>query len=401
MAKHDDVIKQLFATFSAPGAGIDLEKFRSDFLPQAPTPPTTTLQDPQTNRGNALATFGAGIAQPIQSNQSFSGNLANAALAGLDVIGQQRTQENDAAQTLFDNQITQGQLQREQGQALTNAAIANTQKDYYNGLIVNAGLESLLTGEDENDEFMRNVAKDAAAMAKNIMELAPDFFGQDLLDRIYMTPDQLYNDVFLNLLDVLGQQGSPLQVQAELMRKIGEQVKYLEMAEDIKQRLGIDLPSNPQEFLDNREVWEAKVAEAERSQSSGSGITSEVDAAKIALAETTAKVKTEGEVKSILTEAATRAGEFPESTVTNVQDARKFKALLESNFDTDADLDQFSDEEKALLFKAYANTQAYLEENGGLRFNTGGFSRLNPPPSSGVSPSPNPSTTGVATRFNR
>lgn len=397
MSTHEDVIKALLQTFSAPGAGIDIPKFREDFLPQAPTPPTTTLQDPTTNRGNALAVFGAGLAQPIQSNQSFQGNTANAALAGLDVIGQQRTQENDAAQTLFDNQITQGQLQREQGDSLTKASIANAQRDYYNGLIVNAGLEDLLTGEAENDEFMRQVAKDAAAMAKNIMELAPDFFGQDLLDRIYMTPDQLYNDVFLNLLEVLGQKGSPLQVQAELMRRIGEQVKYLEIADEAK-KLGVDLPANPQEFLDNREVWEAKMEEAQRIRSPGSGITSQVDAARTALAETTATTKAGSEIQDILTEASTRAGEFPEVTRASVKSARAYEKKLSDTFPTQESMAQFSDSQQALLFKAFENNRRFIEEAEASGFKQS-FSRQNP--QTGIVSNPNPSTSGVATRFSR
>lgn len=398
MANHEDVIKALLQTFSAPGAGIDIPQFREDFLPQAPTPPTTTLQDPTTNRGNALAVFGAGLAQPIQSNQSFQGNTANAALAGLDVIGQQRTQENDAAQTLFDNQITQGQLQREQGQALTSASLANAQRDYYNGLIVNAGLEDLLTGEAENDEFMRQVAKDAAAMAKNIMELAPDFFGQDLLDRIYITPDQLYADTLRNLHSVLGVGGSPLQVQAEIMRNIGEQVKYLEMSDDIKERLGIDLPANPQEFFDNREKWEGIVDEAQNIRLPGSGITSQVDAARTALAETTAQTKAGAEIQDILNEAGIRAGEFPEVTRASVQSARAYEKKLSDTFPTKESLAQFSDSQQALLFKAFENNRRFIEEaeESGFKQN---FSRQNPQTS--IVSNPNPSTSGVATRFSR
>lgn len=355
----DDNLKTLLQTFSSGSAGIDEEQFRQDFLPTAPTPPTATAQDPDTVRGNALSVFGAGLAKPIGADESFLGNTANAALAGLDVIGQQRTEANTAAQTLFDNKITAGQLQREQGQAFTNVAIANAQREYYNGLLVNAGLESLLTGDENNDEFMRKVAKDAASMAKNIMELAPSFFSQEVLDRIYFTPDQLYNDILLNLHDVLGQKGSPLQVQAMVMQKIGEQVKYLEIADEAK-TLGIDLPANPQEFLDNREFWEEKIKEAQAARAPGSGLGAGLTE-RNALLTAERATRAAAEQKDLL---FAEAGHFvdiaPGANPGTVQDAQSLIDKLQGVASSQVQLEQFTADEQAILQKAFDGANDFL-----------------------------------------
>ena len=195
----NDTLQQYLAAFSAPGANIDVPGFEQQYLPEPPpAPEAITNSDPY---GQALATFGAGLAQPIGLGQTGIGNAANAALGGLDVLNADRAAQNAAQQQQFENEISRGEQLGSQGQTIINAENANSQREYYGGLLKQGGMgayaDALKAGDDRVIEWAKISQKLISDMLVNvdpdiIAQLDPSFgmgLFQDSMDMFVQNKD--------------------------------------------------------------------------------------------------------------------------------------------------------------------------------------------------------------------
>jgi hypothetical protein len=244
MATPPDIMQQIIQG-SQLGAGIDLPQFQERFLPPQPqVPQAVTAGDPF---GQALATLGAGLAQPVQANQSAIGNAANAALAGLDVLNADRQAQNASAQAQFENTLDSQATGVSQANALTNAANANAQAGYYEGLLRQQGV-------DTQGNLNLEAAKLALDMQRYILEHGPEAYGDEAFQVMYPTGSGIYADAYRMIASGLG----VLEVNAALTKKLEDGAAYAGLRTRYATK-GLVLPPSYAEYLKAKDEWDAKM----------------------------------------------------------------------------------------------------------------------------------------------
>lgn len=199
MSMPPDLLTQYLKQFSmgsAPGAGINIPQFEQSYAaPPPPAPPVVTQGDPL---GMALATVGANLAQPIAPGQSAMGNTATAALSGLQYLNQERQAQNLANQVDFKNEMDRTGTRRDQGQMVVNAHQANAQREYYSGLLRNAGLGEILDAGGKDSDRIMEWAKIAESLSGKILESAANIWDPEQLQQMYPTGTM---GIFQDLMD--------------------------------------------------------------------------------------------------------------------------------------------------------------------------------------------------------
>lgn len=246
-----DPFQAYISAFSAPGAGIDIGQFKQDFLPSVPeAPEATTARDPY---NNALAVFGAGLAAPIGPDQTFHGNTAKAALAGLDVIGNARKDINAQAQVEFKNTLDATNLQADQGKTLVGAHQANLQRDYYTGLIKNAGLTSLLDANGDASEDLLKAAELAEKVFKTTVEFVQNLYTDEEIQVLYPAG---MGAIYADILTMIRQGVGIDEAASTILATVEQQKAYLELKKRYTDLgIGNQLPTTVGEFQADQDYY--------------------------------------------------------------------------------------------------------------------------------------------------